>query len=84
MKGIGTKDDSLIRCVLSRVEVDMVQIKQHFEATYKQPLGKMIVVCLRLVPMHVSCHVSFFQDDLSGDYKRLVLALVGEEKYSKK
>lgn len=45
MAGVGTKDDSLIRCVVWRSEIDMLQIKQHFERVYKQPLGKMIAVC---------------------------------------
>ncbi|ELT98870.1 hypothetical protein CAPTEDRAFT_153823 [Capitella teleta] len=66
MAGAGTRDEALIRCVVLRSEVDMLQIKQKFEQKYKQPLGKMIV------------------GDLSGPYKRLVLAMVGEEQYSKK
>ena len=44
MHGLGTNDLSLIRTVVSRCEVDMVQIKQEFERAYKQPLGKFIAV----------------------------------------
>jgi len=44
MHGVGTNDLSLIRTVVSRCEVDMVQIKQEFERAYKQPLGKYIAV----------------------------------------
>ena len=44
MKGLGTDDDSLIRVCVSRAEIDMVQIKQHFEQMNEQPLGKFIAV----------------------------------------
>ena len=44
MKGLGTDDDSLIRVCVSRSEIDMVQIKQHFESMFDQPLGKFIAV----------------------------------------
>jgi len=44
MHGLGTKDLSLIRTVVSRCEVDMVQIRQEFEQAYNQPLGKYIAV----------------------------------------
>jgi len=44
MHGLGTKDLSLIRTVVSRCEIDMVQIKAEFERSYKQPLGKYIAV----------------------------------------
>ncbi|XP_077999143.1 annexin A4-like isoform X2 [Glandiceps talaboti] len=61
MKGLGTDDDTLIRVIVSRCEKDMVQIKQAFQATYQQSLGK------------------FIADDTSGDYKKILLALVGGE-----
>lgn len=38
MKGLGTKENSLIRVIVSRSEVDMVQIKQKFEELYKKRL----------------------------------------------
>lgn len=44
MKGLGTNDLSLTRTVVSRCEIDMVQIKAAFEQAYKQPLGKFIKV----------------------------------------
>ena len=47
MHGLGTKDLSLIRTVVSRCEIDMVQIKEEFERAYKQPLGKYIAVSTR-------------------------------------
>jgi len=59
MKGAGTSDRDLIRVVVSRCEVDMVQIKSEFQQRYKQPLAQ------------------FIKDDCSGDYKKLLLALVG-------
>ncbi|KAK3106197.1 hypothetical protein FSP39_014869 [Pinctada imbricata] len=62
MKGLGTDDDRLCRILVSRCEVDMVQIKEEFQREFKQTLGM------------------FIADDVSGDYKRLSLALIGEEK----
>lgn len=44
MKGLGTDDESLLRVVVSRCEVDMVQIKEAFERDYKQTLGQFIRV----------------------------------------
>ena len=44
MHGLGTNDDSLIRTVVSRCEVDMIQIKQTFEQAYKGGLGEWIRV----------------------------------------
>jgi annexin A7/11 len=42
MKGAGTADDTLIRIVVSRSEVDMVEIKREFTAKYHKTLSKMI------------------------------------------
>ena len=44
MKGLGTDDDTLVRTVVSRSEIDMVQIKAAFESAYKQTLGEYIKV----------------------------------------
>ena len=44
MKGLGTDDDRLCRILVSRCEVDMVQIKEEFQAQYKQTLGMFIAV----------------------------------------
>jgi hypothetical protein len=41
---MGTDDESLIRLVVTRSEVDMVQIKQAFLANYHKTLAKMISV----------------------------------------
>ncbi|XP_063424971.1 annexin A6-like isoform X1 [Mytilus trossulus] len=61
MKGLGTDDDTLCRVLVSRCEVDMVQIKEEFQKKYKQTLAM------------------FISDDVSGDYKDLCLALLGEQ-----
>lgn len=58
MKGAGTDDSTLIRVVVSRSEVDLVEIKQVFLQKYHKTVYKMI------------------QGDCSGDYKKLLLALV--------
>jgi len=58
MKGAGTDDSLLIRIVVSRSEVDLVQIKTEFLQKYHKTLYK------------------FIQGDCSGDYKKLLLAIV--------
>ncbi|XP_071813657.1 annexin A4-like isoform X2 [Apostichopus japonicus] len=59
MKGAGTDDNTLIRVVVSRSEIDLVEIKTAFLQMYHKTLYKMI------------------EGDTSGDYKKLLLALVG-------
>jgi hypothetical protein len=44
MKGAGTKDDCLIRIIVSRSEIDMVQIKQKFQSAHSKDLASMISV----------------------------------------
>jgi len=61
MKGLGTDDSTLIRIVVSRSEIDMVQIKSCFLNKYKQTLW------------------NFIKDDTSGDYKKVLLAIVGRD-----
>ncbi|GIY61998.1 hypothetical protein CDAR_163852 [Caerostris darwini] len=43
MKGLGTDDNTLIRIVVSRCEIDMVQIKAEYERNYGKPLVDAIV-----------------------------------------
>jgi len=57
MKGAGTNDKALIRAMVSRSEVDLVDVKAAFEMKYEQTLE------------------AFIEDDISGDYKRLMLAI---------
>ena len=59
MKGAGTDDDTLIRIVVSRSEVELVEIKQAFLDLYHKTLYTMI------------------KGDTSGDYRKLLLAIVG-------
>lgn len=60
MKGAGTDDSTLVRIVVSRSEIDLVQIKQMFTQMYQKTLGTMIA------------------SDTSGDYRKLLLAIVGQ------
>ncbi|XP_074652698.1 uncharacterized protein LOC141907047 [Tubulanus polymorphus] len=60
MKGLGTNDDVLVRIVVSRCELDMVQIKGEFQKLYNDTLANWIT------------------DDISGDYRKIILALIGE------
>lgn len=57
MKGAGTNDKALIRVMVSRSEVDLVEIKAAFEQMYEQSLEQ------------------FINDDISGDYKRLMVEI---------
>lgn len=60
MKGAGTDDSTLVRIVVTRSEIDLVQIKQTFSQMYQKTLGTMIA------------------SDTSGDYRKLLLAIVGQ------
>ena len=42
MKGLGTRDTTLIRVLISRDEIDMPQIKQYFKHLFKKDLIDMI------------------------------------------
>lgn len=44
MKGLGTDDKTVIRIIVSRSEVDMVQIKQEFQKAYKKTLESFLKV----------------------------------------
>ncbi|XP_064649735.1 annexin-B12-like [Lineus longissimus] len=59
MKGAGTDDSLLIRIIVSRSEIDLVEIKSAFLQKYHKTIYKMI------------------EGDCSGDYKKLLLAIVG-------
>ncbi|KIH58935.1 Annexin [Ancylostoma duodenale] len=40
--GLGTRDNDLIRVLVTRSEVDLELIKQEFQALYNKPLDDMI------------------------------------------
>ena len=48
MKGAGTDDNSLMRVVVSRAEIDMVQIKEAFQQEYGKTLASFISVSVNL------------------------------------
>ncbi|XP_036356955.1 annexin A6 isoform X1 [Octopus sinensis] len=58
MQGVGTDDDTLVRVVTSRCEIDMVQIKKEFFNLASQKLE------------------DYISGDISGDYLKIILALV--------
>ncbi|KAM3835709.1 annexin A7 isoform 2-T4 [Vipera latastei] len=60
MKGAGTDDSMLVRIIVTRSEIDLVQIKQLFTQMYHKTLATMI------------------SSDTGGDYRRLLLAIVGQ------
>lgn len=44
VKGAGTKDDTLIRVIVTRSEIDLVQIKGEFQRAHGKTLEAMIEV----------------------------------------
>ncbi|VUZ55083.1 unnamed protein product [Hymenolepis diminuta] len=58
MVGMGTRDDDLIRLILSRSEIDLEDIKQAYQRMTKKLLTNAI------------------QSETSGDYKRMLIAIV--------
>lgn len=53
LQGLGTDDDTLVRVIVSRCEIDMVEIKQEFKTQYNQTLEKFIEVCEELLYIHL-------------------------------
>ncbi|XP_006881192.1 PREDICTED: annexin A5-like [Elephantulus edwardii] len=61
MKGAGTDDHTLIRVMVSRSEIDLLNIRKEFRKNFATSLHSMI------------------KDDTSGDYKKALLLLCGED-----
>lgn len=77
MKGMGTNDVDLIRLVVTRCEIDMVEIKREYHALYGVALADAIKV--RVFPFCCYFFLIFLlQDETSGDYKKCLLHLIGE------
>lgn len=85
MKGLGTDDNALVRIIVTRCEVDMVQIKQEFESQSKQSLAQFIAVffCKKVFWLF-QIFIKFFKDDTSGEYRKILLTLIGEGSVAKK
>jgi hypothetical protein len=49
MKGAGTDEHTLTRVMVTRSEIDMVQIKQRFQEHYGKTLASFIKVCTVLL-----------------------------------
>lgn len=64
MKGLGTDDDALIRIIVSRCEIDLANIKYEYERVYGKTLHSVVKDEL--------------EGETSGDYRRALLALIGD------
>jgi len=58
MKGAGTDDDTLIRVLVARSEIDLEDIKEAYKKHYKKTLAQDV------------------KGDTSGDYQKLLLAII--------
>jgi hypothetical protein len=87
--GMGTKDDDLIFLIVSRADVDLESVKQEYAKMYGKSMADDVAVSfLWLIvllfevnpPWGSELNVSqcfFFQGDTGGDYKKMLLALMG-------
>jgi hypothetical protein len=74
---LGTNEDELNRVVISRCEVDMIQIKEEYETLMKRTLEKHVQVCSTFSFMEDFDFLSHkFQGDTSGDYRKILLELL--------
>lgn len=62
MKGLGTDDSTLIRIIVTRSEVDLLDIRDEFAKVYHKSLAK------------------FISDDTRGNYKKILLNLITDNK----
>lgn len=78
MKGAGTNDRQLIRIVTTRCEIDMGEIKRQYAAKYGESLADAIKVRIVISEQVFLLFFDLLQGDTSGDYKKCLLALIGE------
>lgn len=88
-QGAGTDDETLIRVMATRCEVDMLDIRIEFRKLFACSLHSMIKVhaprthlswsttCSRGNLSHNILSVCLFQGDTSGDYRKALLLLCG-------
>ena len=62
MKGLGTDDDTLVRVIVSRCEIDLVNIKEEFEKLTGQTLQQYIAVSLSAFYLGPKKYLNCFSD----------------------
>ena len=81
MDGVGTDDNTLIRIIVSRSEIDLGNIKEEFERLYDRTLLSAVKVFCQIKKLTLKLFVKiyiFFQSETSGDYKRALCSLIGD------
>jgi len=84
---MGTKDDDLIFLIVTRAEVDLESVKQEYHRMYHKSLAADVAVrryllfhflfAVNFVQFTHSLFSYFIQGDTSGDYKKILMALLG-------
>lgn len=69
MQGLGTRDNTLIRIMVSRSEIDMLDIREVFRTKYEKSLQAAAGAASLMMPAPLGglCWVSISEDRVQGD-----------------